>query len=150
MHTRVELEKKNKDELIEIIMEDNYKKGRNSNEVLEHLRKSIKDWNRENFVLVCLDNVNNILKCKLLFQGGYTASTVDIRIIFNEILTTKRCTGFIIAHNHPTGEILPSEKDEGVTHKIKKGAEVLNLLLLDHLILSRKNYFSFLEEGFLD
>ena len=141
------LKYKSKDQLIEIILSENIEKTECTSDVVTNLWSLKINENQENFVLLCLDNCNQVLKKKVLFKGGVTKCSIDIKIIFNEILKTNRCTKFIIAHNHPTGKLQPSKPDIILTERIKEGAELLSLSFLDHIIFSKFKYFSLREEN---
>lgn len=103
---------------------------------------------REEFILLCLNNSNKVLGYYKISAGGMTATTVDVRMIF---ATALNCcaTAIIIAHNHPSGTTIPSEADKHITKKIKDGAKLLDINLLDHLILTDETYLSFADEGIL-
>lgn len=103
---------------------------------------------KESFLLLVLNNSNEILGIKKISDGGLTACIVDVRLIFQTILKAHGCA-FIICHNHPSGKLEPSHADKQITEKIKKGAKVLDLQLLDHLIITKEDAFSFADEGIL-
>ena len=77
-------------------------------------------------------------------QGGMTETTVDPRLIIG---TALKCgaTGIILTHNHPSGNIEPSHSDDKFTQKIMRGCKYMDIMLLDHLIVSEKRYFSYME-----
>ncbi|MEI6865791.1 JAB domain-containing protein [Flavicella sp.] len=103
---------------------------------------------KESFFLMILNNANEILGIKKISEGGLAGTVVDVRLIFQTILKAHG-TGFIILHNHPSGNLQPSEADKTITNTIKQGAKVLNLNLLDHLIITKENYFSFADSTIL-
>jgi DNA repair protein RadC len=77
-----------------------------------------------------------------------SGTVADPKVIFAAAL--KSCaSGIILAHNHPSGELDPSSEDKAITRKIKAGAELLDLKVLDHLIISKYNFYSFADEGIL-
>jgi DNA repair protein RadC len=80
--------------------------------------------------------------------GGITGTVVDIRLLLSVALKTA-ATGIILAHNHPSGNLKPSEADKELTNKIKKASEYMDIKLLDHLIISSDSYLSFSEQGHL-
>ncbi len=144
------LRKKTKKELIDMIMEDKQLLLNGTRDTIKELWNMDIDYSQENFILLCLDSSNNLLKKKVLFKGGINSSLIDIRLLFNEVLTTRGCCSFIISHNHPTGNMKPSKQDMELTRKIKESSELLNLKLLDHIIISRTKFYSFLEEGVIN
>lgn len=104
---------------------------------------------QEQFQVMLLNNSNRVKGIFLLSSGGITATVVDIRLLFAVVLKTLT-TGIILAHNHPSGALSPSSADKSITQKIKCGAELLDIKLLDHLILDPDDgYFSFADEGLL-
>ena len=81
--------------------------------------------------------------------GGITGTVVDIRLLLSVALKTA-ATGIIIAHNHPSGNLKPSEADKELTNKIKKASEYMDIKLLDHLIIVPEGkYLCFTEDGLL-
>jgi DNA repair protein RadC len=73
---------------------------------------------------------------------------VDVRLICREALE-QHSSGIIIAHNHPSGQLLPSEQDKQITRKLKEGLKLFDISLLDHLIIGDQRYLSFSDEGLL-
>lgn len=141
------LKNKNKDQLIDIILSENIEKTDCTSDALNSIWSMKFNENQENFILLCLDNCNQVLKKKILFIGGISQCNIDIRVIFNEVLKTNRCSKFIVAHNHPTGNLQPSKPDLILTERIKEGAELLSLSFLDHLIFSKFKHLSLQEEN---
>ena len=103
----------------------------------------------ETFKILLLNNSNKVKGIFPLSTGGITGTLVDIRILFAIVLKTLS-VGIILAHNHPSGKLLPSEADKRLTQKIKKASELLDIRLLDHIILTpNKEYYSFADNGLL-
>ncbi len=73
---------------------------------------------------------------------------MDNRIILAVALKCN-ATGIVIVHNHPSGNLKPSEQDKNITDKLRKACEILDIVLLDHLIISKNSYYSFSDEGLL-
>jgi len=73
---------------------------------------------------------------------------VDIRVIL-KLALEEMATGIILAHNHPSGNLKPSEADKQITKKIKDAGKTMDIEVLDHLIITQKTYFSFADEGIL-
>lgn len=143
------LKSKRKEELIAYILEDKRDSVIGIVDTIETIKGIDLNYNQENFILMCLDSANNILKIKNLFKGGVNSTTVDMKVMFIEILKTKCCTKIIVAHNHPSGNLIPSYKDRELTHAINDACELFSINLIDHFIFSRKEYFSFTKEGLL-
>ena len=103
----------------------------------------------ESFKVLLLNNSNKIKGIYQLSFGGITGTLVDIRILFAIILKTLS-VGVILAHNHPSGKLKPSEQDKQLTEKIKKASKLFDVKVLDHLIIAPDgNYYSFADEGIL-
>ena len=81
-----------------------------------------------------------------LSKGGVTGTVVDAKLVFSVALKCN-ASNLIIAHNHPSGNLKPSEADKSLTLKLKKAANLLDITLLDHLILSKEGYYSFQDES---
>ena len=81
-------------------------------------------------------------------KGGISSTIVEIRHILYIALKTNS-TGIILAHNHPSGNLKPSSTDINLTRKIKSACEIMDLKLQDHIILTKDNYYSFMEGGLL-
>jgi DNA repair protein RadC len=104
---------------------------------------------QEECIVLYLNNYNKVLGTQKLSKGGLTATVVDARIIFATALKSL-ATGIILAHNHPSGNLSPSNSDKELTRKLSEGAKLLDLKLLDHLILApNEHYYSFSDEDFL-
>lgn len=101
---------------------------------------------RESFYSMYMNQANKILGIQKISESGITSSLVDIRIIMQGALLCN-AVSFIIAHNHPSGNLTPSLEDINITQKIKEAAQLLNINLLDHCILTSEDYLSFADEG---
>ena len=112
-------------------------------------------WNKDQiglqecFKIMLLNNANKVKGIYEVSTGGITGTMVDLRIVFAVILKSLT-TSVILAHNHPSGTLRPSEADKRLTEKIKKAALLFDVKVLDHLIITPDgNYFSFADEGLL-
>lgn len=143
------LKSKRKEELIVYILEDKRDSVIGIVDTIETIKGIDLNYNQENFILMCLDSANNILKIKNLFKGGVNSTTIDMKVMFIEVLKTKCCTKIIVAHNHPSGNLTPSYKDRELTQAINDTCELFSINLIDHFIFSRKEYSSFTKEGLL-
>ena len=102
----------------------------------------------EVFMMICLSRSNRVLGWSRISTGGLTGCVVDPKIIFQTALKAN-AVGIILAHNHPSGNKQPSESDRNLTRKLKSAGKVLDIPVLDHLILTSEEYFSFADEGLL-
>lgn len=103
------------------------------------------DWCEE-VVMLCVNNSNKVVGFYKVSSGGMTGTVIDVRMIFT---TALQClaTGIIIAHNHPSGTLTPSDADKAITQKIKEAGKFLDINILDHLIITDESYFSFVDGG---
>lgn len=102
---------------------------------------------KEHFVVLYLNNANKVIGVYRLSEGGMTATVADIRIVL-AIALKVAAKGLIISHNHPSGEIQPSEADRNITRKLKDAAKIMDLMLCDHIILTgNSDYYSFCDTG---
>lgn len=124
-----------------ITISDNYK-------LLEYLKFSLSYKNKEIFKIIFLNTQNELLKDENLFFGTIDRSSIYIREIIEKVLAYN-AKSIILVHNHPSGSLKPSKADFIVTNKIKEVLEVMDVKILDHIIISKNGYFSFLEEGVL-
>lgn len=103
---------------------------------------------QEEFKILLLNRANEVLGIYQMSKGGITGTVVDVRLIFSVALKCN-ATAIIIAHNHPSGTLKPSEADIMLTTKIRKCSDFLDITLLDHLIVTKHNFFSFANEGLI-
>jgi len=89
-----------------------------------------------------------VLHCSQQSKGSITGTLVDVRLIMKEALEFS-AVAIILAHNHPSGTLNPSMADKQITQKIKNAAEGLDIKVLDHLIITQSEYFSFADENIL-
>lgn len=102
----------------------------------------------EEFWVLYLNNSNKVLSKYQLSKGGITATLVDIRLLIKHALE-RNSTGIILVHNHPSGQLDPSQSDKRLTQKLKTALESLDIKLIDHIIVTEKSYFSFADESLL-
>lgn len=103
---------------------------------------------RECFYALFLNRANKVLGYYLVSVGGLTGTIVDVRTVFQAALKANACS-VIFAHNHPSGNIQPSDADLQLTRKLKEAGRILEITVLDHLILLPEGYFSMADEGML-
>lgn len=104
---------------------------------------------QEYFKVMYLNKSNRIIGIQTVAMGGTDMTAVDARIIFGGALTAK-ATSIILCHNHPSGSKRPSIQDDNLTHKLYAGAKLLDMHVLDHIIITKNDYFSFNDEGRLN
>jgi DNA repair protein RadC len=102
----------------------------------------------ESSFILLLNNSNNTIGFAKISQGGITGTVVDARLVAHYAVNSL-ATSVILAHNHPSGNLNPSESDRQLTNKIKEGLKLLDISLLDHIILTGASYTSFADSGIL-
>ena len=95
-----------------------------------------------------LNRANKALGVSLISKGGMAETVMDVKIILQTALKV-HASGIILSHNHPSGNLCPSEPDKRITSKIKEACKCLDLVLLDHIILTDEHYYSFTDEGLI-
>jgi DNA repair protein RadC len=123
-------------------------KIKSSNSVFELLQPIMGELEHEEFWIVYLNNSNKVLHRAQLSKGGITGTLVDVRLVMKQALELG-AVALVLAHNHPSGTLKPSVADKQITMKLKTAAAVLDIKVLDHLIITQKEYFSFADEGVL-
>jgi DNA repair protein RadC len=119
---------------------------KSSKDIYHLLLADLSDLITEEFWVVFLNHRNKIIGKQKISAGGLTATVVDIRILFKHAIE-RLATSIILAHNHPSGTLKPSQADIQLTNKIKEAGKVLDVQLLDHLIIADTGYYSFADEG---
>ncbi|WP_298502015.1 DNA repair protein RadC [uncultured Maribacter sp.] len=102
----------------------------------------------EEFWILYLNNANTVLYKNQLSKGGITGTLVDVRLVMKQALEYG-AVALILAHNHPSGTLRASEADKNITKRLKAAAIALDIKVLDHLIITQKDYFSFADEGLM-
>jgi DNA repair protein RadC len=92
------------------------------------------------------NSASKIVEKIKISQGGLNQTPSDLRFIMKAAINTT-CHGIILCHNHPSGNPQPSPQDDVLTCKLKDAAKLLNIILLDHIIISDKTYYSYADEG---
>ncbi len=121
---------------------------KSSMDIIQYLRAIIKDFSYEVFAVLFLNKANKINHFEIISRGGLTGTVADPRVIL-KIALEQGATSIILTHNHPSGNLRPSRADEELTQKIKIAARYLDILVMDHVIVSEDGYFSFADSGLL-
>jgi DNA repair protein RadC len=106
----------------------------------------LSDLPHEEFWVMLLNRNNIFIDKHMVSQGGLSGTVIDVRIILRLALENKACS-IILCHNHPSGNLVPSEADKEITKKIKEAGKQMDIPVLDHLIIGNDAYFSFADEG---
>ena len=124
------------------------KKITSSASIYELMQPLIGELPHEEFWVIYLNNSNKVIDSFPLSKGGITGTLVDIRLALRRAIELS-ATAMILTHNHPSGNLNPSQADKQLTQKLKTGGENLDIKILDHIIVTEKSYFSFADEGLL-
>ncbi len=113
--------------------------------VLDHWNKDTIEL-QEEMKVVLLNRANQLLGIYELSKGGLSGTMVDVKLLLSVAL---KCvaSNIIMVHNHPSGNLRPSKADISITNKVKRATRQVDLLLLDHLIISKEWYYSFADDG---
>lgn len=121
---------------------------RSSKDVADIFQPLLSDLLHEEFWILFLNRSNKVITQMKLSQGGISGTVTDVRIVMKKAIECL-ASGIIVCHNHPSGNLNPSESDSKITQKIKDAGSLMDIQLLDHLIISDKDYFSFADNGVL-
>lgn len=121
-------------------------KIKNSVDVFTYFSGLINEEKQENFLAIYLDNKSKYITHKIVFKGTINQSVVHPREVF-KIAFLESASSIIIMHNHPSGDITPSKADDEVTSNFAKIGQIMGIKLMDHLIVSKENYYSYIESG---
>jgi DNA repair protein RadC len=119
-----------------------------SKDIYELMKPELFDEVVEHFYLILLSRSNQVIKKQLISQGGTAGTVVDAKIVF-KIALEHLAQSIILVHNHPSGNLTPSDQDKRLTERLVKTGRELDLPVLDHLIFADRGYFSFADEGIL-
>ncbi len=118
---------------------------RGSRDAYDVIAPILIDLQHEEFWILLLNRANKVLSREQISLGGVAGTVVDAKIIFRKAIEGM-ASGLILVHNHPSGNLQPSQQDIELTKKLKKAGETLDISVFDHLIIANNNYFSFADE----
>ena len=119
-----------------------------SKDVFDLLSPVLSDLHHEEFWILFLNRSNRVIDRMRLSQGGISGTVTDVRIVMKKAIEFL-ASGIIVCHNHPSGNLNPSESDSRITQKIREAGQLMDIQLLDHLIIAGKDYYSFADNGAL-
>ncbi|MCY7350215.1 MAG: DNA repair protein RadC [Cytophagaceae bacterium] len=119
-----------------------------SRDAYEILRPHLMDLPHEEFWVILLNRANQVIRPVQISAGGVSGTVADPKIIFKAALE-HLASAVILGHNHPSGNLQPSQADRDLTRKLKEAGLLLDIPVLDHVILSDRTYLSFADEGYL-
>lgn len=121
---------------------------KSSKDAYNYLNHVFIDLNHEEFHVLLLSRSNAIKSAVLISKGGLSGTVADGKLIFKKALE-ESASAIILCHNHPSGNLKPSQSDIDLTNKLKTFGKMIDLPVLDHLIFTDNNYFSFADEGLI-
>lgn len=121
---------------------------KNSQVAYECFYAHLSDLNHEQFWIMLLNNANKVIRLEKIGVGGMTGTTADPKKIFKCALENNAAS-IMLCHNHPSGNVVPSNADKQITNNLVKAGQFLEIKILDHIIIGNDNYFSFADEGLL-
>lgn len=116
--------------------------------LLRHIWETDQLEIRESFYLLCFSTSLDLVGYQKISEGGMDSVLVDLRLLFS-IALLSRATSIVVAHNHPSGTLMPSNADKVLTKNIVQAGEFLSIRLNDHIILTNNSYYSFRDGGLL-
>lgn len=119
-----------------------------SRDVFDLMHPALSDLRHEEFWILFLNRSNKVINRTKLSQGGISGTVTDIRMIMKQGIENL-ASGLIVCHNHPSGNLNPSESDTKITQKIRDAGSLMDIQLLDHLIITDKDYYSFADNGII-
>jgi DNA repair protein RadC len=119
---------------------------RGSKDAFEIFKMHIGDTYYEQFLVIMLNQSNKIVRVVSISEGGVTGTVVDPKKIF-KLAIDNNATGLVLGHNHPSGNILPSQQDKILTTKLIAAGKFLDIPVLDHIIIGEEDYYSFADNG---
>lgn len=119
-----------------------------SQAVFDLLQPLVADLPHEEFWIVYLNNSNKVIHKAQLSKGGITGTLVDVRLVMKQALELG-AVSLILAHNHPSGALKPSEADKKITNKLQKASEAMDIRVLDHVIITQNKYYSFADNNLI-
>jgi DNA repair protein RadC len=114
--------------------------------IYNYMRPLLQDKDVEEFWVLFLNQSNRLIKRQCIAHGGISEVSVDIRIIIRDAVLCN-ATILVVCHNHPSGSIRPSRQDDALTQSIQKACALMRLHLMDHVIVTDGQYFSYHEAG---
>jgi DNA repair protein RadC len=112
------------------------------------MRRHLVDLNHEEFWIILLGRSSKVLSKELISKGGLSGTVADPKVIFH-IALQHQASGIILIHNHPSGNLKPSQLDISLTKRLSEAGRMLDIQILDHLIIGDTGYFSFGDESLL-
>jgi DNA repair protein RadC len=120
-----------------------------SREAFKVIASKLMDLPHEEFWILCLNRANRVVATEFISSGGISGTVVDAKLVFTKALWRNNVCSLILAHNHPSGNLQPSQADIDLTKKLVSAGDTLDLKILDHLIVAEAGYYSMADEGII-
>jgi DNA repair protein RadC len=132
-----------------ILTENGHQTKINSSEdAYECIKVELSDLTHEEFWAIYLDRANNVIDKSKISQGGVSGTVIDVRIILKQAIE-KLASSIILAHNHPSGNLNPSQSDLDITRKASEASKLVDIKVLDHIIVAGNRFSSLADEGLI-
>ncbi|HEY1038415.1 MAG TPA: DNA repair protein RadC [Bacteroidia bacterium] len=115
----------------------------------EVLKAYLSDLPHEEFWILILNRANAVVKSECISKGGINATLVDARLVFKPALLHS-ASSIVLAHNHPSGSLRPSDEDLRLTKKLREAGKLFDIAVFDHIIVGENSYYSFADEGIMN
>jgi DNA repair protein RadC len=126
----------------------NTKRITSSTDAYQYVAHTLADNIHEEFWVIFLNRANHIISKQCISKGGFSQTIVDPKMVFKTALEAK-ASAIILCHNHPSGNLKPSQADISLTERLKSAGKLLDMQVLDHLIVTSNQYFSFADDGMM-
>lgn len=120
---------------------------RSAHDIFQYMHPEAGPLSTEHIWLILLNRANAVVERKLMSQGGTTATVFDLKTILRQIILTPGVEGVIMVHNHPSGSLRPSPQDDAITRQLAEGCKYLGIKMLDHVIVTQDDFYSYADEG---
>ena len=117
-----------------------------SRSIARYLSPRLADLAQERFHVLFLNRNNELIAEETMFVGGVASTIIDPKVVFKAAIQ-HLASAIIVAHNHPSGSLRPSQADRDITKRLVKAGELFDIMVLDHLVISSRGYYSFADEG---
>lgn len=118
----------------------------NSEDVYKLMRGTLQRLNNEEFWVLTLSKANRVISRECVSRGGTAATVVDAKMVF-KCAIDRLASGVVLVHNHPSGNLTPSPEDDRLTARLKSGAELLDIRVVDHVIIAPTGFYSYNDKG---
>ena len=119
---------------------------RTSRDIYDWFYPVLADKQVEECHALLLNQASKVIDSMLISQGGLSSASVDVRVIVREAIV-RRATAVALCHNHPSGNLMPSHQDDGLTTAVRQACYTMDISLLDHVIFTDNGYYSYADHG---